>query len=241
LLYLHAIFKSMIKQFLFIFCCFSLFTTKAQIHEVGVFAGMSNYMGDIGRTTYFYPNRTAFGAIYKWNKSPRHAWRASYIQSTINGGDDKSDTANRRARGYSFDNNIKELSLGLEFNFFDFNLFDYKRKVTPYIYSGVSLINYQELYFDKNATSKKYKIASDEYGLAIPMVVGMKYNIGEHLNLAGEVGVRYALTDNLDGSNPSNKNLAPNRFGDLNSNDWYVFSGITLTYTFGIIPCYCAE
>jgi hypothetical protein len=49
------------------------------------------------------------------------------------------------------------------------------------------------------------------------------------------------MTDNLDGSNPKNKNLAPLRFGDINSKDWYVFSGFTLTFTFGNKPCYCVN
>ena len=30
-------------------------------------------------------------------------------------------------------------------------------------------------------------------------------------------------------------------FGNINNNDWYMFSGITLTYTFGTNPCYCPE
>ncbi|MEP2335783.1 MAG: DUF6089 family protein, partial [Nonlabens ulvanivorans] len=29
------------------------------------------------------------------------------------------------------------------------------------------------------------------------------------------------------------------RFGNINNNDWYVFSGVTLTYAFGRKPCYC--
>jgi hypothetical protein len=31
------------------------------------------------------------------------------------------------------------------------------------------------------------------------------------------------------------------QFGNINNNDWYVFSGITLTYTLGLKPCHCAE
>jgi len=26
----------------------------------------------------------------------------------------------------------------------------------------------------------------------------------------------------------------------LNNNDWYTFSGVTVTYTFGRKPCYCS-
>ena len=45
---------------------------NAQTHEFGVFIGGSNYIGDIGSTTYIAPNEPAFGILYKWNKSPRH-------------------------------------------------------------------------------------------------------------------------------------------------------------------------
>jgi hypothetical protein len=57
--------------------------THAQIHEVGVFLGGSNYIGDIGPTTYISPNEPAIGVLYKWNKSPRHSYRFSYTQSKI--------------------------------------------------------------------------------------------------------------------------------------------------------------
>ena len=42
-------------------------------------------------------------------------------------------------------------------------------------------------------------------------------------------------------SYPENDNFTNWRFGNLNSNDWYVFSGVTITYTFGQNPCFCAE
>jgi hypothetical protein len=73
------------------------------------------------------------------------------------------------------------------------------------------------------------------------MVLGVKANIFENFVVGAEVGARYTFTDNLDGSNPENENFKNWRFGNLNSNDWYVFSGITLTYTFGQNPCFCAE
>ena len=41
--------------------------------------------------------------------------------------------------------------------------------------------------------------------------------------------------------NPENDNFETLRFGNLNSNDWYVFTGFTVTYTFGNKPCYCRE
>jgi hypothetical protein len=51
--------------------------------------------------------------------------------------------------------------------------------------------------------------------------------------------MRYTLTDNLDGSNPKNESLKSSQFGNINNNDWYVFSGLTLTYTFGETMLLC--
>lgn len=209
----------------------------SQIHEIGIFAGGSNYIGDVGPTTYIAPNKLALGILYKWNKSPRHAYRFSYTQSSIFSNDIDSKELSRKQRAYSFKNNIRELSAGLEFNFFDFNLHESKLKLTPYIFSGINFFFHDELYVD--AIGDTYKDQTKN-SISIPMAVGIKSNISRRFIIGLEVGARYSFTDNLDGSNPSEKNLQNYRFGNINNTDWYVFSGITLTYTFGEKPCYCA-
>ncbi|RTY87007.1 DUF6089 family protein [Flavobacterium sp. GT3R68] len=225
------------RIFVLYFCLFGLTSMNAQIHEVGVFLGGSNYIGDVGPTDYIAPNEPAIGILYKWNRSPRHAWRFSYMQSEIASNDKDAKTPGRYQRGYSFKNSIKEVSLGLEFNFFDFNLHDIKRKITPYVYSGVSYFAYDELFVVGGETKVDYTHGA----LAIPMTVGLKSNIMPHLILGVEVGARYTFTDNLDGNNPKNENFETLKFGNINNNDWYVFTGITLMYTFGNKPCYCVE
>jgi hypothetical protein len=183
------------------------------------------------------PNEPAVGLLYKWNKSPRHSWRASYSQSKIVANDKDAKAPSRNQRGYRFENNLKEVSLGLEFNFFEFNLHELGYKVTPYVYSGISYFKYDELYIVSGETRKDRRASS----FAIPVIIGVKASVTPRLILAAEVGVRATVTDNIDGSNPSNENWKPLRFGNLNNNDWYVFSGLTLTYTFGQKPCYCAN
>jgi hypothetical protein len=225
------------KIFNLLLCFFPFITLQAQINEIGVFLGGSNYVGDVGKTTYIAPEKVAFGILYKWNKSPRHSYRFSYTQSKISANDLDSKEASRKKRGFRFDNDVRELSAGLEFNFFDFNLHEEHLKVTPYVYSGLSYFSYSDLYVSGGETLKDGKSSS----LAIPFILGIKSNISRSFVLAAEVGVRYSFTDNLDGSNPDSDFLADNRFGNLNNNDWYVFSGVTLTYTFGQKPCYCAE
>ena len=67
------------------------------------------------------------------------------------------------------------------------------------------------------------------------------HEVLDSITLAVEAGARYTFADDIDGSNPTNENLQQQQFGNINSNDWYVFTGLTLTYTFGEKPCYCAD
>lgn len=223
------------KIFISFLCLFTFSSINAQIHEVGVFLGGSNYIGDVGSTTYIAPNEPTFGILYKWNKSPRHAYRFSYTQSEISANDNNSKEPGRNNRGYRFTNNIKEIAAGLEFNFFDFNLHEEKPKLTPYVYSGLSYF----MYDNQNVSSAQINKNGTKNSIAIPIILGVKTNLLRDFVLGLEVGARYTFTDNIDGSNPSNSSLP--KFGNLNNNDWYVFSGITLTYTFGKKPCYCAD
>ena len=125
----------------------------------------------------------------------------------------------------------------MEFTFWDFDLHTSDIKGTPYLYTGVSMANHENYYFTQNGQYTSEDTRSWAYG--IPMVLGYKTNISNHLVLAAEIGARYTFSDELDGSVPDNEFREQLSFGNTNSNDWYVFSGITLTYTFGRRPCYC--
>lgn len=225
------------KSLLIVLSCFLTFLSSAQIHEVGIWGGGANYIGDIGKTTYIAPNKLALGIIYKFNKSKRLAYRFSYIQGKIAGDDNASDVSSRKERDYRFKNKTNELNAGLEFNFFDFDLHLLKKQLTPYISSGIAAFRYDELYFENTVQ----RIDEGKWGFGIPMIVGIKSNIARQLVLGFEIGARYTFTDNLDGSQPNNEQYAELSFGNINSNDWYVFTGFTLTYTFGKNPCYCPE
>ena len=216
---------------------FPFMAIQAQIHEIGVFVGGSNFIGDVGSTTYISPNEPAIGILYKWNKSPRHSYRFSYTQSKITANDLNSEEASRNQRGYRFENSVKEFSTGLEFNFFEFNLHELRTKITPYVYSGLSYVQYEGLFF----VDGKTRSDSNHGTIAVPMILGVKSNITPNFVLGIEVGARYTFADDIDGSNPKNENLKILQFGNINNNDWYVFCGLTLTYTFGNKPCYCAD
>lgn len=216
--------------------CFAQ-TSQSQIYEVGFFLGGSNFIGDVGSTNYIAPNNPAFGGVLKWNRSPRHSFRLTAIFTQLEGIDSKSSDPRRVARDYAFTNNIFELSGGMEFTFFDWNLHQEESKSTPYLFTGISVANYKNNFFDPNGVLTSENNSSWAYG--IPIVLGFKTTTADNLILAVEVGARYTFTDEIDGSVPDADYRSNYSFGNTNSNDWYVFSGITLTYTFGQKPCYC--
>ncbi|WP_422859037.1 DUF6089 family protein [Flagellimonas sp. S174] len=207
---------------------------NAQTYEVGLFAGGANVIGDVGRTNYILPSGPAFGGLFKWNKSKRYAWRASVIYGSFTADDTKSSKSSREQRGFVIDNSVLEGSVGLEFNFVEYNLHKLGPAFTPYLYTGLTYFRYDFNYFDAQQVQD---INQKEGSFAIPMTVGAKYRLNQFLILGAEIGARYTFTDNLDGSNPEGSNFEQFRFGNILSDDWYVFSGITLTYTFGRKPC----
>jgi len=216
----------------------ALENTSAQIYEVGVFLGGSNFIGDVGATNYINPNQFVIGGIVKWNRSPRHSFRASLSFSNLKGADSESSDNRRIARNYSFENSIVEFSAGMEFNFFDFDLHISGNKTTPYLFTGISTARHDNYYWDAGGNYRSENTSS--YAWGIPMVIGVKTTLTNHIILAAEVGARYTFSDEIDGSVPDAPQLSQFSFGNTNSNDWYVFTGITLTYTFGQKPCYCA-
>jgi hypothetical protein len=224
------------KVFLLLLSLIYSFTSNAQINEIGTFIGGSNFIGDLGATTYVNPNSPAIGLVYKWNKTPRHSWRFSIIQSKIVAKDSQSNDPGRKFRKYEFKNTIKEFTGGIEFNFFDFNMNNpLDRKFTSYVFTGLSISFYDSLFLITNQAD----IDSKEKTIALPLILGVKSNLTSNFVIGLEVGTRFTFADDIDGSLPKNNLGTP--FGNKNNNDWYVFSGLTLTYTFGKEPCFCAE
>ena len=126
---------------LFTFICFTI-TSKAQINEVGFFVGGSNYIGDVGPETYINPNNFMGGVIYKWNMNPRISLRGTFTYAQISSDDFNATNQERFTRGINFNNSIKELSVGMEFNYFEYNLDSYRYTATPYLIFEITAFFY---------------------------------------------------------------------------------------------------
>jgi len=215
--------------------------SKAQFHELGAFLGAGNYIGDVGSSYFIFAENPAFGLVYKWNRTTRYSLRANAIIMNIKKSDYSPADMARFNRRYRFENQIKEFSIGVEINYIDFNLHESKKTLAPYLFLGAGFVRYNLFYHEPNT------LKTIEYGkggdLVIPAIAGVKSNISPFIVLGFEIGARYTLSDNLDGSAPETEAGIPNnlKFGNLQNNDWYVFTGLTISFTFGDLPCYCKE
>jgi hypothetical protein len=143
----------------------------SQDNEIGIFAGGSNYIGDVGPTTYISPfsynasTNYVGGILFRKNFNERISARAKFNYSKIGSSDNWPQTANyRQQRGKYFKNKIIEFGLGIDFNFFEFDVFESSLQMTPYISTGISYFLYDALRYQQTE-SKAIKYA-DAYNLS---------------------------------------------------------------------------
>ena len=233
------------KKVYIVFCFFSAIITSAQFHEIGVFLGGSNYIGDVGTDRYLDPNELAYGVIYKWNVTERYSFRGGFTFTTLKENEFNNNEISRFKRSYKVENSLQEFTGGIEINFKEFNLHDPKLSFTPYVFYGLSYFRYDQFYLTPNGPTSppSYNNFGKDEEIALPLIIGFKVNPNPFFVIGFEIGARYSLTDNLDGSNPQNQfaNNLEYKFGNIANNDWYIFTGITISFTFGDLPCYCKE
>ncbi|GLB50648.1 type IX secretion system protein PorG [Neptunitalea lumnitzerae] len=207
-------------------CCGSFLVSQGQTHEVGAFVGLSGFTGDVGELSYFNPKNPAIGAIYRYSPHPRYALRGSVILTKLEGDDLDSGHISRNSRGYNFQNNIIEINANFEFNFLEFEPDDTEVHVTPYLGAGLAyfLMDYN-YYNGTNPTAVSNQRNGD---VALPFTLGVKSNVSPGFILGLELAGRYTFSDSIDGSGHKY-----NPFGNVNSNDWYFFYGLTATFTLG--------
>ena len=149
------------KNILYIIIFFVSFNSFSQNNEIGIFFGGTNYIGDVGPTTYIDPlkykgsvlkiwdldksTKTVFGILYRKNFNNRIAGRVQFNYAKIASNDLWPNSATyRKQRGKSFENEISaEFGFGVDFNFFEFDLKNDALQMTPYIHTGINYIRYK--------------------------------------------------------------------------------------------------
>ena len=216
---------------------------RGQYNEIGISFGGANPISDIGSTYYVYPTKPAIGFLYKRNLRKQLSLRADIKWFHLWDNDSRATTEARRARDFSFDNRMVEMGAGVEYDFLHFDTHEpFKLLFTPYMHTGFYYFKMDRLYFDnltltgQEAKHLRYPERAESW--AIPFTLGVKTRLwGSRFLVGAEVSLRYTFTNNLEGSNSPKGE----RFGNVNTNDWYMVSGFYLTYTFGAKKCNCFE
>ncbi len=202
-----------------------------QVYEVGVTLGGSNYIGDVGRTNYIYPNQVAGNVFFKYNYNPRVALKVTYSHLPIQGNDADADTDFRQNRNFNFKNIVNELAAGIEFNFYEYDVYSQDKNWTPYISIELAAFNYNKV---QTEVQPGEYIFEDKTAFTTPIGVGFKSRLFGKFAFSIETKFRYTFQDDLD---YSTERIASLNFSGT-GNDWYVFTGFSLIYTFGRQPCY---
>ncbi len=227
---------------------------EAQTIEIGGFAGTSYYLGELNPALPYNQTQFAYGGLARYNINSRWAVKFSYYRGKLKGSDATGgSTVNR---DLNFKSKINDFSLVAEFNFWEYFTGSKKSYVTPFIFGGISYFTFNSTSFGgvalQPAGTEGQNVGFDnrhpykKYSFAIPFGFGFKYSITEKLGLTFEWSMRKTFTDYIDDisttyaespdvlADPTQTHSAYMQRGDNKNNDWYNFTGITITYKFDL-------
>ncbi len=207
----------------------------AQKHEIGVQLGMSNLVGDIGKTNYVLQRPVLSnipdygipfygGLLYRMNFNPYQTLRFNIGYSHIQFIDVTAKEEYRRNRKLWGTNSIMEVDALFEYNFFPVND-EQTGMLSPYVFGGlgaiiastpqlivendfrrVNNVAQAPLTPDDFITTQRYE-SGKSLTMAIPFGVGLKYKFNYNWALFGEFMFRPTFSDSIDYSVIDDKNV----------------------------------
>ena len=205
--------NTLLLAVLFIFI--STTESKAQYkpnQEFGILGGTGYYIGDMN-STHFNNLRVSGGITYRKNFDRRFTFKSSALYTNVYANDENSNEAIKVNRNLKFKSDIIELSGQIEFNFLPYETGNSLYNWTPFIFTGVSIFNYnpqaegsdgewynlQEIGTEGQGTTsfpnrKKYSLTQ----LSVPFGGGVKIGVSDNFNIIVEYGLRKTFTDYID-------------------------------------------
>lgn len=175
---------------------FSLFTSSVAAQddpeyrmEVGGGVALTTYLGDFNANlTTGMQGAGALVAKYKMN--PRMAFAATMTYGRMKGSSKDTETwyPETAERPYSFSNQLIDLTLRYEYNFWAYGTgreYYGAKPVAPFIALGLGFT-----YADAHPGT---------FAASLPVGAGVKVKLGERLNLSAEWMMHFTGTDRLDG------------------------------------------
>jgi Domain of unknown function (DUF6089) len=255
------------------------FVSRAQQPEIGILGGGMYYLGDLNQLKNFKNTHLTGSLFLRQNFNQRLNLRYMFSYGNVSGADSTSDNPYNVNRNLSFKSRIIETSAILEINFLPFEPGNKKKfYATPYLMMGLGLFKMNPMaesngdFYELQALGtegqgselndkNKYRLTQ----LCVPLGIGFKGNLTEHLIIGFEYCIRKTFTDYLDdvsgnyvdpvllakyngplavafadrSINPENLNNKGMNRGNSNFKDWYATAGIYLAVKLGREPkCY---
>lgn len=233
-----------------------------QDFEVGPYVGGAYYLGDLNPGGHFKSPQLAYGIIARYNLDMRWAVKLNAFRGKVKG--NSSQSTYLPDRQLSFESNVTDISGVIEFNFIPYFTGSQRHKITPYIYAGVGVFFFNPMNggtelrpLGTEGQNEGYE-GRKPYSLTsvnIPFGIGMKLSAGKRLGFTVFWEMHKTFSDYLDDvsttyylygpeinpdspeeylSDPSMSKEPGMQRGNSRDNDWYSFSGLTITYKFAL-------
>ncbi|NVO19657.1 MAG: outer membrane beta-barrel protein [Bacteroidetes bacterium] len=194
---------------LFLLCC-SVLAFAQRTGELGVFGGVSYYIGDLNPGRPFLLPKPAYGLMYRYNINHRLSIQAHYLHGKVEASDSKSKAD--PTRNLNFSSPIDEAGVQFEVNFFEYFLGSRMHWWTPYIFGGANMFFFQP-YGQVNGSKVALQPLHTEgqgstvypgrvpyklYAFSMPFGIGVKVSLNKLFGIGAEWGMRKTSTDYLD-------------------------------------------
>lgn len=188
--------------------------------EIGAGVGTVAYEGDFNGNI-LKGMQPAASLVLRRNLNPYMGLRLMGGYGKLKGSSDNVDTywPGYVQAPYKFDNNVADLSVTYEYNFWPYGTGrDYRgaRRLTPFVFAGIGATY---------VTGGEKDVVTAN----VPLGLGVKYKVGDRLNVGLEWAMHFSLSDKLDGvSDPYTVKSS----GLFKNTDCYSALQLTLTYSF---------
>ena len=188
--------------------------------EIGGGLGLVAYQGDFN-TSLTKGMQPMASVVLRKIINPYQGFKVNLSYGKLKGSsaNDESYYPERHEPPYEFSNNMADLCVTYEYNFWPYGTGrDYRgaRRLTPFVFGGLG------------ATYVK----TDEENVVtanVPLGFGVKYKLADRLNLGVEWAMHLSLSDKLDGAPDPYKIKSSGLFKNT---DCYSALMVTLTYSF---------
>ena len=203
----------------------SMLNMKAQtddeyLMEIGGGVGLMGYLGDYNNmlTRDLQPMATL---LVRRNLNPYMGLRlaASFGKLKGNERDVKTIYPSTGVTPYSFSRTLTDVSLTYEYNFWPYGTgHDYygAKRLTPFVFLGLG-----GTYAGGDGSSV--------FTANVPIGLGLKYKVGQRMNVGVEWAMHFSMSDKLDGRNDP---YGITSSGMFKNTDCYSVLQLTLSYSF---------